>query len=540
MRKMADGFVAVRRAVKVLDGTYDADRDEADLSSLDWKKFSDEEFLLCPPILAMGGDGAMQDAGFQSLSRVLASGRPIRVIVLDTQGHSDSGGQASTGSFTGQAAAASTIGSALRGRTEIRKELGLLAMAHRGVFVHQSSQASPAHLMAGVLKGLKRRRPALFNVYTPCPMEHGLADHGSQQAARLALESRAFPFFTCDPDAGASLAASMSLDGNPSVHTDWPMYSLRHLDDTGAEKSLDVPLTIADWAATEDRFKGHFAEEPADQGDEAVPFDQLVRMSGAEREGKTAFIHAVGPDRRLRRLRVAPEIVALADDRLRFWSQLRQLAGLEVSEAARHTVSGALEAEFEVKLAALRAEYDARIAELKREYPKQIARRLAEGLIKHGGGGALSDLLATLPAAGPSSGGKAGSAPKAAAPPSASAPVVSTAPPAAPTEAPPAQAVEAAPAKATAEAGGDEPLVLEAYIDSARCTTCNECTNLNKRMFAYNAAKQAEIKDVSAGTFQQLVLAAERCPVAIIHPGTPLNPKEKDLEKWVKRAEKFN
>jgi pyruvate-ferredoxin/flavodoxin oxidoreductase len=263
-------------------------------------------------------------------------------------------------------------------------------------------------------------------------------------------------------------------------------------------------------------------------------------MSGAEREGKTAFIHAVGPDRRLRRLRVAPEIVALADDRLRFWSQLRQLAGLEVSEAARHTVSGALEAEFEVKLAALRAEHDARIAELKREYPKQIARRLAEGLIKHGGGGALSDLLATLPAAGPSSGGKAGSAPKAAAPPSAFAPAVSTAPPAAPTEAPPSQAVEAAPAKATAEAGGDEPLVLEAYIDSARCTTCNECTNLNKRMFAYNAAKQAEIKDVSAGTFQQLVLAAERCPVAIIHPGTPLNPKEKDLEKWVKRAEKFN
>ena len=86
----------------------------------------------------------------------------------------------------------------------------------------------------------------------------------------------------------------------------------------------------------------------------------------------------------------------------------------------------------------------------------------------------------------------------------------------------------------------DEALVVEAFIESARCTTCNECTNLNKKMFAYNAAKQAEIKDAGSGTFQQLVLAAERCPVSIIHPGSPLNPNEKDLEKWVKRAEKFN
>jgi pyruvate-ferredoxin/flavodoxin oxidoreductase len=98
----------------------------------------------------------------------------------------------------------------------------------------------------------------------------------------------------------------------------------------------------------------------------------------------------------------------------------------------------------------------------------------------------------------------------------------------------------ASPAEAPAPEKDDGPLTLEAYIDSARCTTCNECTNLNKRMFVYNAAKQAEIKDASAGTFQQLVLAAERCPVGIIHPGTPLNPNEKDIEKWVKRAEKFN
>ena len=58
-------------------------------------------------------------------------------------------------------------------------------------------------------------------------------------------------------------------------------------------------------------------------------------------------------------------------------------------------------------------------------------------------------------------------------------------------------------------------------------------------MFAYNENKQAYIKDPRAGTFQELVKAAELCPAEIIHPGTPLDPDEPDLEKWVKRAERF-
>ena len=104
----------------------------------------------------------------------------------------------------------------------------------------------------------------------------------------------------------------------------------------------------------------------------------------------------------------------------------------------------------------------------------------------------------------------------------------------------PAPSATPAPGSTTAVVEADEALSLDAYIDFERCTTCDECTNLNKKMFAYNANKQAQIKDPRAGTFQQLVIAAERCPVAIIHPGTPLNPKEKDLEKWVKRGAKFN
>jgi len=85
------------------------------------------------------------------------------------------------------------------------------------------------------------------------------------------------------------------------------------------------------------------------------------------------------------------------------------------------------------------------------------------------------------------------------------------------------------------EGHGDDP-----YIESARCTTCNECTNLNNRMFAYNAEKQAYIADPDAGTFRQLVEAAEGCQVSIIHPGKPRNPREPGLEDLIKRASAFN
>ncbi len=82
---------------------------------------------------------------------------------------------------------------------------------------------------------------------------------------------------------------------------------------------------------------------------------------------------------------------------------------------------------------------------------------------------------------------------------------------------------------------GDDP-----YIETARCTTCNECTQVNSKMFAYNGEKQAYIADASAGTFRQLVEAAEGCQVSIIHPGKPRNPKEAGLDELMKRAEPFN
>jgi hypothetical protein len=107
----------------------------------------------------------------------------------------------------------------------------------------------------------------------------------------------------------------------------------------------------------------------------------------------------------------------------------------------------------------------------------------------------------------------------------------------APAEAAPAAAPQdAAPA---AEAAAAAPPSDEAWIETVRCSSCNECRNINDRLFGYNDNKQAFIKDIDAGTYRELVEAAEACQVAIIHPGKPRNPNEPGLEGLLERAKPF-
>jgi hypothetical protein len=103
----------------------------------------------------------------------------------------------------------------------------------------------------------------------------------------------------------------------------------------------------------------------------------------------------------------------------------------------------------------------------------------------------------------------------------------------------PGTVAPAAAASAAPEAAEPEKTSDEAFIETLRCTTCNECTNLNNRLFAYDANKQAYIADINAGTYRELVEAAESCQVSIIHPGKPRNPNEPGIADLLKRAQPF-
>jgi pyruvate-ferredoxin/flavodoxin oxidoreductase len=381
MRKMADAFRDVRQAELEIEDAYDPAVQGPFFTAFDWRQFTDEEFLLCPPILAVGGDGAMLDIGFQNLSRLLASGKPLRVVVLDTQVYSNTGGQACTSGFTGQVSDMAGYGAGQHGKEEMRKELTLLAIAHRTSFVLQSSQASHSHMLAGILRGLASRRPAVFNIYTPCQPEHGIPDDSSARSARLALESRAFPFVVYDPDAGSSLAERMDLFGNPSLQDRWPTYELSYRDEGGAEKTMSLPVTIADWAAAETRFRAHFKRaNQSSREPNMVPFHEYLDLSDADRVDKIPFIYALNAKRGLDRLIVADEIVELAEERLSLWSDLKEMAGAEVAPSTRQGLVNEVKKEFEKREADLRAEYEAKLSQRGAQEAQRVVQRIVHGV----------------------------------------------------------------------------------------------------------------------------------------------------------------
>jgi len=104
----------------------------------------------------------------------------------------------------------------------------------------------------------------------------------------------------------------------------------------------------------------------------------------------------------------------------------------------------------------------------------------------------------------------------------------------------PADITPATVAPVPAETAADKPPSDEAWIETLRCSSCNECQNINDRLFGYNDNKQAYIKDLAAGTYREMVEAAEACQVAVIHPGKPWNPKELGLEDLLERAQPFH
>ncbi|MDH4040579.1 MAG: 2-oxoacid:acceptor oxidoreductase family protein [Gammaproteobacteria bacterium] len=479
MAKMAEGFKAVRAAELELSGQYREAEHEAFFTYFTWEQFSDEEFLLCPPVVAVGGDGAMYDIGFQNLSRAMMSGKPIKILVVDTQVYSNTGGQACTSGFIGQVSDMAQFGKVQKGKQEVRKEIGLIAMAHRTTYVLQSTIAHANHMIEGFIQGLMVQRPALFNLYTSCQPEHGIGDDMGHHQAKLAVESRAYPLFRYHPDKGKTPGECFDLEGNPALYQDWPSYKLSYLDGS-REKTMELPMTFADFAMTEARFRKHFRMAPPDTWHEnMVPLADFMQLGMDEREGKFPFIWTLDKRQHLSRLLVDETMVKSSEERRDFWVMLKAIA--DVKPKVPDTA-----------------------ADLEQKARRDVVTKIASGLLRmvEGDGELPADLLqgAGAEVIASSAGG--------------------------------AKAAAGAPA-----AGGD---YMAPWLDTEECTACDECTNLNSAMFAYNDAKKAFIKDPLAGPYRDLVKAAEKCTAQVIHPGLPADRSEQDIDKWIARGAKYN
>ncbi len=319
---------ALRVAELELSDSYEPEVDDKALSTLSWEDYSPQEMKLLPTILTIGGDGATYDIGFGAMSRILASDTPVKVLVLNSGVYSNTGGQASTASLTGQDSDLARFGSAHDGKHESRKELGLLASFHPNVYVCSTSTAIQGHFLTSTMEFLKYQdAAAVLDVYTPCGSEHGIPEEASSRRARLAVESRMNPVFVHDPRRGSTLHDWFSLDGNPDIAKTWTNTDLAYRDDAGELQLMTLPLTPAEFALGETRFRKQFKRLPADLDGVAVRMDEYVELGRDEQAARVPFVFATDENQKLIKVQCSHSIVALVKDRRRYWHILQYLSG---------------------------------------------------------------------------------------------------------------------------------------------------------------------------------------------------------------------
>ena len=157
---------------------------------------NNKEFLTKKSVWAFGGDGWAYDIGYGGLDHVLASGKDINVLVLDTEVYSNTGGQASKSTAAGAIAKF-----AAGGKDTKKKDLGMMAMSYGYVYVAQVAMgADPAQTLKAIREAEAYPGPSLVIAYCPC-IEHGMkCGMGlSQREEKRAVECGYWHLYRYDP-----------------------------------------------------------------------------------------------------------------------------------------------------------------------------------------------------------------------------------------------------------------------------------------------------------------------------------------------------
>jgi len=171
------------------------------------------DMLVKKSVWIIGGDGWAYDIGYGGLDHVLASGRNVNVLVLDTQVYSNTGGQSSKA--TPMAAVAKF---AANGKDQPRKDLGMMAMSYGYIYVAQVAMGSSD---IQTLKAFREAEaydgPSLIIAYSPC-IAHGYDMQNSLEHSDLAVKSGLWPLYRFDPRLAAEGKNPLQLDSRkPSI-----------------------------------------------------------------------------------------------------------------------------------------------------------------------------------------------------------------------------------------------------------------------------------------------------------------------------------
>ncbi|RMF90684.1 MAG: 4Fe-4S dicluster domain-containing protein, partial [Nitrospinota bacterium] len=165
------------------------------------------DVLVKRSVWIVGGDGWAYDIGYGGLDHVLASGYDVNVLVMDTEVYSNTGGQASKA--TPRAAVAKFAAS---GKANPKKDLGMIAMTYRNIYVAQVAMgADDTQVVRAFLEAEAYEGPSLIIAYSHC-IAHGIDMSKGMQQQKLAVESGYWPLYRYHPDRIAQGKNPLQLD----------------------------------------------------------------------------------------------------------------------------------------------------------------------------------------------------------------------------------------------------------------------------------------------------------------------------------------
>ena len=493
-------FSAVRIAKLEENDQYLPENHDPFFEHFDWKMLNEEELVLAPPVVLMENESTLQNPDGAELAELFRSSRPVKVMLLKNMtlpkfGISDSSLDAGTGLMRDSL-------------FNFRPEPGHLAVSQRKAVVLQSSPARLEHFVTGLVEAFNSPLPAMLHILAPDVETLGEVDPFLWSGA--AIESREFPLFLYKPGSSEAWGSRFSADENLQAESDWPCSELKVVDEKHETLTLPMAFTPADFAALDESWQQQLTPVPAELAEDETlaPLEDYLQLPRQEAYKRIPFIWQTDAENVLRPAAVSLSLVQLCRERLDFWRLIQEMGGThsfhanEAAQAARNEMS----IQHEAKITEMQEAHAAELEQVRQETAENAMDQLAGALLG-------TDFGTAMPVA---------------------VPVLEQIPKEIPGEEIPADAVISEEEEEEA-VSFDEP-----WIETLRCTSCNDCLEVNPQLFLYNGDKQAYLGDLSTSTFQQLVIAAEKCPAKCIHPGKPLNPDEAGLDALMERAAPFN
>ena len=205
------------------------------------------DYLVAKSVWIVGGDGWAYDIGYGGLDHVIASGRNVNLLVLDTEVYSNTGGQASKSTPLGAVAQF-----AAGGKMMPKKDLGMMAMSYGTCYVATVSLANPAQAVKAYLEAEAFNGPSLILAYSHC-IAHGINMTTAVDEQKKAVACGHWPLYRYNPDLAAQGKNPLILDSKaPTISFEefaWGENRYRVLKKNNPEAASKLMGKANEWTA---------------------------------------------------------------------------------------------------------------------------------------------------------------------------------------------------------------------------------------------------------------------------------------------------